>query len=387
MKHTRQRYQQGSVLLSKRSSGKHVWQYRYSEQQPDGTKKRKAIPIGTISKYPTKSAAEKAANYLRIQANEQHAVQVTKRMMSDALARFAAEEVSRRISTRRSVLIWIDRYISPKWGNSAISDVKPMAVREWLTGLGLAPLSKGALLSIMRRVYDCAMLWEWVDCAINPLSLVKIKGITHRQKKPRILSVDEFHAVLARMPEGAYRTMVIVVMCLGIRRSEMIALQWGDFDWEEGTVSILRGIVMGNVDQVKTRTSGDAMPLDPALIEVLKSWRKATEFSADTDWVFASPARAGEKPYVPEGVCTRFLGPIGVELGLGRIGWHTFRHTYRTWLDSVGVPMGVQQKLMRHSDIRTTMNVYGGSLLSSMREANSKVVEMATRPQSRAASG
>ena len=181
--------------------------------------------------------------------------------------------------------------------------------------------------------------------------------------------------------------MVIVVMCLGIRRSEMIALQWGDFDWEEGTVSILRGIVMGNVDQVKTRTSGDAMPLDPALIEVLKSWRKATEFSADTDWVFASPARAGEKPYVPEGVCTRFLGPIGVELGLGRIGWHTFRHTYRTWLDSVGVPMGVQQKLMRHSDIRTTMNVYGGFLLSSMREANSKVVEMATRPQSRAASG
>jgi integrase len=31
------------------------------------------------------------------------------------------------------------------------------------------------------------------------------------------------------------------------------------------------------------------------------------------------------------------------------IGWHTFRHTYRSWLDDTGAPMGVQQKLMRHA--------------------------------------
>ena len=43
----------------------------------------------------------------------------------------------------------------------------------------------------------------------------------------------------------------------------------------------------------------------------------------------------------------------------GRIGWHTFQHTYRSWLDATGAPLGVQQKLMRHADIRTTMNVYG----------------------------
>jgi len=41
--------------------------------------------------------------------------------------------------------------------------------------------------------------------------------------------------------------------------------------------------------------------------------------------------------------------------GLGHIGTHTFRHSYRMWIDAVGTPIGVQQKLMRHSDIRTDL--------------------------------
>jgi integrase len=61
------------------------------------------------------------------------------------------------------------------------------------------------------------------------------------------------------------------------------------------------------------------------------------------------------------------------------IGWHTFRHTYRSWLDDTGAPMGVQQKLMRHAQISTTMNVYGNALMTAKREANSKVVRMALR--------
>jgi len=64
----------------------------------------------------------------------------------------------------------------------------------------------------------------------------------------------------------------------------------------------------------------------------------------------------------------------------GRIGWYTFRHTYRSWLDETGAPMKVQQELMRHASIQTTMNVYGQAMSSSKREANSKVVEMVLKP-------
>ena len=54
-------------------------------------------------------------------------------------------------------------------------------------------------------------------------------------------------------------------------------------------------------------------------------------------------------------------------------------HTYRSWLDDTGAPVGVQQKLMRHAQVSTTMNVYGNALMGAKREANSRVVRRALR--------
>ena len=47
--------------------------------------------------------------------------------------------------------------------------------------------------------------------------------------------------------------------------------------------------------------------------------------------------------------------------------------------------MGVQQKLIRHAQIATAMNVYGDSMMDSKRAANSKVVQMVLRPKLREA--
>jgi len=65
---------------------------------------------------------------------------------------------------------------------------------------------------------------------------------------------------------------------------------------------------------------------------------------------------------------------------LGHIGWHTFRHTYGSWLDDTGVPIAVQQKLMRHAQVSTTMNVYGNALMESKRATNTAVVKGGVKP-------
>jgi integrase len=57
------------------------------------------------------------------------------------------------------------------------------------------------------------------------------------------------------------------------------------------------------------------------------------------------------------------------------IGWHTFRHAYRSFLDDAGAPVGVQQKLMRHAQVSTTMNTYGNAQMPFKRSANTKVVQ------------
>jgi integrase len=54
-----------------------------------------------------------------------------------------------------------------------------------------------------------------------------------------------------------------------------------------------------------------------------------------------------------------YLRPAGEKVGLPGVDWHTFRDTYRTLIDDVRTPLKVQQRLMRHADIKTTMNTYG----------------------------
>jgi len=157
----------------------------------------------------------------------------------------------------------------------------------------------------------------------------------------------------------------------------MVALKWSDFDWQNLSVYIRRAIVAGRVDDVKTEYSEAPLPLDPALAEVIFEWRRKTEFSADSDFVFASPYMAGEKPYTPWNMQHNQLSPAAVKAGLGPIGWHTLRHTYRAWLGDNGEALTVQKELMRHASIQTTLNTYGGGMMESMREAHGRVVRQA----------
>ncbi len=84
-------------------------------------------------------------------------------------------------------------------------------------------------------------------------------------------------------------------------------------------------------------------------------------------------------PYSYTGFWSK-LQRAAAESGIGPLGTHAFRHTCRSWLDAVGTPIAVQQKLMRHSDIRTTMNVYGSVVTDEMEKAGSRVVGLAVRP-------
>ena len=72
----------------------------------------------------------------------------------------------------------------------------------------------------------------------------------------------------------------------------------------------------------------------------LKVWKQNTEFSGDSDWIFASPLKHGRLPYYYTGFW-RELDRADRESGIGHIGTHTFRHSYRMWIDAVGTPIGI----------------------------------------------
>jgi integrase len=107
-----------------------------------------------------------------------------------------------------------------------------------------------------------------------------------------------------------------------------------------------------------------------------KTWKETTQFSAPGDWIFASPTRLGRLPWSYPRVWGAFQKAAEVAK-VGKLATHTMRHSYRSWLDAVGTPVAVQQKLMRHADIRTTMNIYGDVVTNQESEAHSKIVGLA----------
>ena len=139
----------------------------------------------------------------------------------------------------------------------------------------------------------------------------------------------------------------------------------------------MAGVEDGVVGDVKTKYSRSGLPLDPMLAEILFNWKRASQFAGESDWVFASAQKAGELPLRATSMLETQIKPAATMAGLGdEVGWHTFRHTYSSMLRQLGVDLKVQQELLRHADIRTTMNLYTQAVSEEKRAAHSKVVRM-----------
>lgn len=433
MKFTRQRFQRGTLRKVARANNQWAWEYRYQDPL---TQKRKSVFL-SVEQFPTQTAVERHLEAFVLKLNQENpTLAVAEPMFNSVLDRFIEEEKLLEIKQRRpgeqlkddelsysTVLSYLSviKRIRAKWGATLLKRMKPMLIQAWLRELDAAPKTKGHIKAVMYRLYEKAMLWEMVEWQRNPMELVEIRGVSRRQKKPIVLTVEQYYQILSLLPEP-YRTMVVVAQCTGLRAEEVLALEWRDIDFENLCMKVSRAVVHGRLKTVKTEYSEDELPMDPDFAETLLTWQRrqiadrATERWASTpfmglDLVFPSTSTGrhfhtapAQQDYIrPAGCCLvacpkcgaavgswcvqEGLTPNGKRLPLhderweaagkfGSVGWHTFRHTYRAWLDSTGAPTGVQQKLMRHAQVSTTMNVYGNALMTAKREANSKVVKM-----------
>jgi integrase len=369
----RECYQDGSFRQKARAKGPKVWEFRYYITI-EGERVRRQFTLGTIDKLPTEALARKAAEAMLLKINSSTPLRAVPRFGA-VIERYMEEEKPDRYSTLSSYRSYIKNQIMPKWGDYPLDAVKAMVVEAWLKQLILAPKTKSHIKSLMHSIFEAAQRWELIEIGKNPMALVRVKGGSKRQSRPPILSTQQFENILGSMPDR-YRLMVLIAQCVGLRVSEIMGLQWGDFDFEAGTLLIRRGVVHGRVGETKTEYSRDAVPLDSELAAVMLEWRKQSTAQYAKDWVFQNPVTG--KPYHQEQIQKDYLKAAGKKAGLNfSLGWHTFRHTYRSWLDETGAPMSVQQGLMRHASIHTTMNVYGQAMPEAKRDANARVVKRA----------
>jgi integrase len=363
----RARNQDGSVVLDKRIR---TWNFLWWENG-----KRRSKKIGTVRHYPTKASAWRAARTFRPSLENRQTRSISGPVMTTLVEHYRREKMPKRKDTRRSYEAWLRNHILPKWGDCVLLDLQARPVELWLESLALAPKSRAHVRGLISILWDFAVWREDVPMQRNPMELVTVKGATKRKRQPRSLTVEEFRKFIQHLDEP-FRTMALLCCCLGLRISECLALKWSDVDWFNGKLTVERGIVCQQVDDVKTAESRKRMSIDEGMLTTLETWKQATQFSGQEDWLFASPVQIGRLPWSYPYIWQVFQKAAS-GAGVGKLGTHSMRHTYRSWLDAVGTSVAVQQRLMRHADIRTTMNVYGDIVTDEMSVASRKVAGLA----------
>jgi integrase len=366
------RFQQGSLLKMKRKGAPDVWVFRWYEYKGGKRTYMKRV-VGTVIEFPQRRDAEKTLVSFRININSQV---VTPQRVCDLIAHYQQRELVPERKAFASIathLVMTRRYIEPKWGQHHLSDVRTMQVEEWLQSLPLAPGSKTKIKSAFSVLYSHAIRYEWLT--FNPISKVRTSSKPLREKD--VLSPEEFRALLGELSVRD-RAMVLLAGSTGLRRSEMIALTWADVNAITLEVTVLRSCVRNRFGDGKNAASRRPVPLHPLVLESLLEWKRESLYNADADFAFASIRLKGKKPMGPDNLLKRYIRPAVKRAGIeGKtIGWHNFRHSLATNLRAMGVDVKVAQELLRHANVRTTLDIYTRAVSQQKRDANAKVVEM-----------
>ena len=375
------RYQKGSLQKTKRKNGAVVWTFRWREDS-NGVRVRRKKIVGTIEEFPTRKAAEQAVSQLRSTINSEV---VSPKTVNDLVAHYRKHELTleqRAFASIETFDIMVRRYVEPTWGGSRLSEVRTVKVEEWQKSLPLAPASKTKIKSTMSVLYNHAIRHEWIT--FNPIA--KVRASQKRLREKDVLEPAEFQALLSQLSVRD-RAMVLLAASAGLRRSELVALTWNDVDAVKMEVSIWRSYVRSRFGNTKTEASKKPVPLHPAVLVALLTWRKQSHFAEDTDFLFASVRKNGLKPLSPDSLLAKSIKPAVRRAGISKqIGWHSLRHSLATWLRQTGADIKVAQELMRHTNSKTTMDVYTHGVSSLKRAANDNVVEFMLPSRVKAAS-
>jgi integrase len=224
----------------------------------------------------------------------------------------------------------------------------------------------------MSVLFNHACRYELFDR--NPIYLVRQSA--KRRRVPVVLMPTEIKALVDNLSLRE-RTLVLLAVSTGLRQSELFGLKWGDIDFAQGNMSVTRSIVYGVVGPCKTESSQKPLPIHPVIADALLQWKKSARYTRADHWVFASKRYQGRRPYWGQAILRKYIRPVAQSVGIQkRFGWHTFRHTYSTLLRSVGTEFKVMQELLRHSSLRSTLDIYTQAVTPAKHAAQAAVVSL-----------
>lgn len=283
-------------------------------------------------------------------------------------------------STWETYRILIDHRLNPAFGNLPLSHLTPEEIQGFLASLlrdhKLAPKTANNTLILLKTILKYAKRWSYLR--ENPAQDIQRYRI--EPKEMDFLNPEEIRLFLQNSDEP-YRTLFLAALLTGMRRGELLALQWGDIDWNQNRIYVKRSIYWrskkdkdpNEVSWVfvtpKSRLSRRTIVMSPRLKEGLELHRMTCPVSPH-DLVFCT--RSGG-PLEPDNVVHQEFLPSLARAGLRRIRFHDLRHTFTALLIAQGENVKFIQNQLGHASATTTLDRYGHLMPDAHREVGSKL--------------
>lgn len=244
----------------------------------------------------------------------------------------------------------------------------------------LAPYTVRHYHRLLCDILGDAVKWQYIP--YNPC------GRIDPPKAPQsdILYLDDIQAkhllTLLRMEPGIYRRAISLLLLTGLRRGELLGLEWQDIDFSAKTMYIARtsqylpsrGVF---TDTPKTKSSKRLVVISDQVLGILREqmlWQQRQARLAPGKWVDSKRVITSEdgSPMRPDRL-THWFGKFIRRTDLPQIHLHSLRHTYATLCIANGVPITAVAAQLGHSNVATTSTIYAHAIKASQIAAADKV--------------
>lgn len=285
--------------------------------------------------------------------------------------------------------------ILPVIGHIKLKDLSPVHLNrlyESLTKYGLKRDRNGNIVGDGRFAPKTILEHHRVVSAILSMGVrwgIVEQNVASRATPPKVPYKEraylneeqtrELVCLLEKVPI-IYKTMTLLLIHTGMRRGELMGLEWKDIDFEANTMRIVRTSQIANgiiTKEPKTKSSIRTLTFGNTVHRLLtefRLWQNKRRLKAGADWIQTDrlfTTKNGE-PLSPDSISCWFKRFIRIS-GLPIVTLHSLRHSNATLMIAEDVDIATVSKRLGHSNTATTLNIYTHALKSRDKVAAEKL--------------